>query len=593
MRKWRLGSIGSLRNVRGQWVIRIAIVAVLLTAVSGLAVWQGWVTLPGTQRQGRAGRNARTAASTSNLASVPVERADLLIKDLQLPGKLTLRTVREVKAPFGEAVATINVAVGDTVQAGDELMTLDRDQLAKDLDSDWLALTNARQALADLVAPKTALEKMGAQTELVAAQEDLSKLEQGPAAADIEAAKLAIQKAQVALQELQKRNDPNSTEVRQARYNLQQAENAVHDAQSAYDAISWRGAAASASQATALQNATVALENVRLQYEQAIAPPDDVEVQSAQLAIDQAQNSYKQLFEVATPAQIAQARLRVAQAQDAIKQLQAGASEQDIQGAEATVLTALTTFEETRANLLSGSAMVAPIDGLVTQVTVVAGQVVERGDTVAVIAALDSFEVNLSVSEEYILRLQEQMPVAIAVDVAPDRTVTGTVTYIARIDTNSFSQGQSTSFASGSTSPGSYPVTIQVNDTPTLATLRAGMNVQVTFIGSNQLPTNSWLVPASSIRRPSPDSNTGTIQVVRGNTPQPVEVTVTNIRQGEWQVVVSPELTARDRVVGAVTTFLGQPSSSGASGLPNSGRGGGFPSGGRGGGLPNGGLRLP
>ena len=84
----------------------------------------------------RARMRARGRA-TNNLASVPVQRADLLIKDLQLAGKLTLRTVREVKAPFGEAIANIDVAVGDTVQAGDELMTLDREQLAKDLDSAW------------------------------------------------------------------------------------------------------------------------------------------------------------------------------------------------------------------------------------------------------------------------------------------------------------------------------------------------------------------------------------------------------------------------------------------------------------------------
>ena len=269
--------------------------------------------------------------------------------------------------------------------------------------------------------------------------------------------------------------------------------------------------------------------------------------------------------------------LRVAQAEDAIQKLQAGASEQDIQQAEATVLTALTTFEETRKNLLSGSAMVASIDGLVTQVTVVAGQVVERGDTVAVIAALDSFEINLSVSEEYILRLKEQMPVAVAVDVAPGLAITGVVTYIARVDTDSFSQGQSTSFGSGSTSPGSYPVTIQVDDSPALDTLRAGMNVQVTFIGSNQLPENSWLVPASSIRRPNPDSDTGTIQIVRGDTPQPLEVTVTTITQGEWQVVVSPELTEGTGCWVRSPLFSANRLPPGAGGLPNGGRGGGFP----------------
>ena len=570
-----------------KWVTRVLIVVALLVTAGGLALWQGWITLPWMQSQSRLGNDPRAARMAAAVSNVPIQRADALIEDLQLTGKLTLRTVREVTAPFGEAIDALEVTVGDTVQVGDTLMTLDRDQLALDLDSAWLELMSAREALIELTTPSTELEKMEAQTNLLAAQEAVTQLNEGPAAADIEAAALAIQEAQVAMDELLDRNDPNSTEVRQARYDLQQAENAVNDAQTAYDAVSWRGSEA-ASEANALQSATISLESARLAYEEAIAPPDELDVQAAQLEIDQAQNSYTQLFEEATPAEIAQAQLSVAQAQDAILELEAGPTEQEIQEAEAAVLTALTTFEETRMTLQSGSAIVAPLDGLVTQISIVEGQVVERGDTVAVIAALDTFEINLSVSEEYILLLTEGMPVEISLDVAPALPITGVITYIAPVDTDSFSQGQTTSFESTSTSPGSYPVTIQVDATSGVETMRAGMNVQVTFVGSNQLPENSWLVPATSIRPSRPQSDSATIQVVRGETTQAIEVVVTDITQGEWQVVVSPELAEGDLVVGTTTTFLEE--SNGEQGGPSIVPGGGMPGGGiPGGGIPGGG----
>lgn len=553
-----------------KWMRRILITIVVLLAVGAIALWRGWITspwpIPWISGQADINTPPPMEGMENFIESVPVQRADTLIEDLQLAGKLTLRSVREVTAPFGEAIASLNVQVGDSVEAGQPLMQLNRNQLALDMDNAWLDLMTARQALVELTTPGTELEHQEAQTQLLAAQEAFNKLEEGPSTADIAAASLAIQEAQIAMNELLNRNDPNSDEVRQARYSLRQAENAVIDAQRAYDAVSWRGGNDAASQASALQSATLSLENAQKEYDKAIAPPDEIEIQTAQLAIDQAQNSYDQLFAEVTEGQIAQAQLQVAQAEDAIRQLEDGPTEQEIQKAEAEVLKALTKFEEIRTNLQSGSAILAPIDGLITQVKVVEGQVVERGYTVAIIAALDAFEVKLTVSEEYILRLEEQMPVEIRASVSPDTKIGGIVTYISRIDTASFNQDQTASFEASSTTPGTYPVTILVNESDELESLRAGMNVQVTFVGSNQLPENSWLVPASSIEPTGDGDNTGTIQILRNGTPEPLEVVVTDITQGEWQVVVSDELSDGDMVVGSVATFMADPFSGGMYG---------------------------
>lgn len=553
-----------------KWTLRILVTVTVLLAVGAFAVWRGWVTspwpIPWISGQAEINTPPPMDGMENFIESVPVQRADTLIEDLQLAGKLTLRSVREVTAPFGEAIASLNVQVGDNIEAGQPLMLLNRNQLALDMDGAWLTLMTARQALVDLTTPSTELERQEAQTALLTAQEALTKLDEGPSPADIAAASLAIQEAQIAMTELLNRNDPNSDEVRQARFSLRQAENAVIDAQRAYDAISWRGGNEAAGQASALQGATLSLENAQREYDKAIAPPTEIEVQSAQLAIDQAQNAYNKLFAEVTESQIAQAQLQVAQAEQAIRELEDGPPEQEIQKAEAEVLKALTNFEEIRTNLQSGSAILAPINGIVTKVAVVEGQVVERGDTVATIAALDAFEVRLSVSEEYILRLAEQMPVDIRVSVSPDTQVSGIVTYISRIDTASFTQDQTTSFEASGNTPGTYPVTVLVTESEELESLRAGMNVQVTFVGSNQLPENSWLVPASSIEPTGDGNDTGIIQLLRNGTPEPLEVTVTNITQGEWQVVVSDELSEGDMVVGSVASFMADPFSGGMYG---------------------------
>jgi multidrug efflux pump subunit AcrA (membrane-fusion protein) len=117
-----------------------------------------------------------------------------------------------------------------------------------------------------------------------------------------------------------------------------------------------------------------------------------------------------------------------------------------------------------------------------------------------------------------------------------------------------------TSDAENSSTPGggaqltTYPVIVHVADSPLSQQLRAGMSAQVTFVGTNQLAPNSWLVPANAL-----DSQTegpATIQLIRGETPEPLTVTVTGQTLGEWVVVVSPDLQEGDMVVGSTASFL-------------------------------------
>ncbi len=485
----------------------------------------------------------------------PVQRAADYIPDLTVGGKLEFRTIYEIKAPFDETVDAVLVTNGALVQAGTPLISLKIDSLNDELNSAWLTLTKERQALTDLVKESSTTALMEANAELLSAQEELRKLQEGPAAADRGAAQLAISDAQLAYEELVNRNDPNAKAVREARYNLKQQENEVQRAQTAYNAISWRGDIAASAEASALQSATIAHENARDAYEDAIKPPTELELQKAQNAIAQAQSAYDKLFTAATAAEIEQAKVRVAKAEERLAEVQAGPTSLAIQEAENNVVTALNGVEAVRTKLRGAGGLVAPEDGQVVKLSVSAGDVVKEGDTVAVVVVPDEFKLTLAVSELFILRIDPGMAVNIALDVLPGQPITGTVTVIAP-PTVQTGDDQSNSGQSGSTQLTTYPVTVAVAESEVAARLRAGMSAQVTFVGSNQLPPDSWLVPVNGLE--TVREGVGVVQLMRGDAPTPLEVEVTDQVQGEWVVVISPDLQEGDMVVGSTASFLDQ-----------------------------------
>ena len=517
-----------------------------------------WQVVPGPQFV--EGQPPTVDGATPLVESSPVQRAADFIPDLTVGGKLAFRTVYELKAPFDETVENVFIENGAMVRASDPLVALQIDQVSEELSSAWLELTKQRQALADLVKESSITSLMEANAELLAAQEELRNLEDGPSTADIRAAQLAISDAQLAYEELLARNDPNSTEVRQARFNLRQAENEVQRTQTAYDAVAWRGDIAASAEASALQNATVAYENARDAYEDAIKPPTDLEEQKAQNAIAQAQSAYDKLFTAATPAQIEQAKVRVVKAEEKLSEVREGPTSLAVQEVESAVTTALSRVEELRAKLQRANGLLAPVDGQVVKLPVSAGDVVKEGDTLAIVVVPDEFKLTLAVSELFILRIETGMTVQIALDVLPDQPLTGTVTVIAPPEVETDSESNTT-VPSGSSQLTTYPVTVVVNntvanDTSAVSQLRAGMSAQVTFIGSNQLPAESWLVPTNGVEIIG--EGQGVVQLLRGETSAPLTVEVTDRTQGEWVVVVSSDLQEGDMVVGSTASFLDQ-----------------------------------
>jgi multidrug resistance efflux pump len=487
------------------------------------------------------------------IKTVPVEPATDFIRNVTESGKLEFRTIYEIKAPFESTVLTVGVEVGAVITVGQTLLALNTDKLQEEFNRAWLDLTQKRQALTDLMQQSSATAIMEAKAELLAAQEDLEKLEGGPPAIERQAALIAISEAKVAYEELLASNDPNSKKVRDARFALVQAERAVQRAQTAYNAVAWRGDIAASSESAALQSATESYEQQKATYDETVKPPTELQVQKAQNAIAQAQNNYNKLF-TTTPSQLEGAKVKLARAEEKVKNIENGPPTLKVQEAEGQVVEALNRLESLRNKLNNAAILRAPFDGQLVKLSAKPGQAVKEGDTLAVVVIPDQFKLTLAISELSILRIERGMPVEITLDVLPEEIFAGTVATIAppTVQTG----GDTSGGGGGGGQFTTYGVTVAMADDPRNQRLLAGMSARATFVGSDQLPPNAWLVPANAITEQTGDI--GTIQLMRGETPTPLEVQVTEQTYGESVVIVSEELQLGDMVVGSMASFLDQ-----------------------------------
>jgi HlyD family secretion protein len=213
--------------------------------------------------------------------------------------------------------------------------------------------------------------------------------------------------------------------------------------------------------------------------------------------------------------------------------------------------------------LLGNATMVAPFDGIVSQVNVIVGQTVSANTVAIEIVNPSDVEVSATVDEIDVPQLQVGQNATISLDALPNDEFSGEVSTISPL---------------GSSQSGvvSYPVTIKLTD-PSGVQLREGMSATATI--TVQLATNVLLVPTKAISGSS--STNPTVTVMVNGTPE-----VRSVKLGEsndeYTEVVSG-LSAGDMVVVTSSTSS---SSSSSSGTLGGFTGGGLP----GGGLPGGGM---
>lgn len=548
------------RQRDSRWFSLLLIIGLLVGGV--YYVWN-YTTLPaqlpwpGTQTLAAGATETATNSDATDLATVTIQQADLVVSQVSASGNIELIAARPVVLETGGKVESVAIADGDAVRQGDVLLTLDTTALERAAKLAELDVAAAQNQLAVVTEAASASELAVAEADLLEAQENLADVRAGPSDAEIAAARSALTAAQAAYNELLA--GPSQDELTQLAADMKTAEIAVATAQSAYDQVAWQTDAGTSSEAADLQSATISYEAAKAAYAESTASAATSELQSAVSSIQDAQVTLDDLLASPTAAEVASAQALVTSAQAALDELRQGAVATDLRDAEITLEQALVALEEAYA-ALDAATVTAPIDGVVMSLAAGVGEQVSDGAEVATVADLTQLELTISVSELDIPRVHVGQAAEVQIDALAGQTFAGEVTAISPA-----SDADATAVT--------YPVTIWLPGDAADGVL-PGMSAIGALIDESIDAASSWLAPTNSIRT---QDGVSTVRVVRNG--QPVAVTVTTgAVQGEWTVVQSPELQAGDQVLGSVASYVDESNTrfpmGGGMGMPPTGAGG-------------------
>lgn len=545
------------RQRGARWIWRLLFVGLL--AGGAYYAWN-YTTLPAQIPWLSAQVMTAAAPSAVNaqteLPTVTIQKADLVISQVSASGKIAVVDSRPVVLETSGIVASVDVKVGDAVRRGDVLVTLDTTALERAVRLAELDVESAQNQLAEVTETASASEIAVAEAALLEAQENLADVRQGPSSTEIAAARSALAAAQAAYNELVA--GPSQAELTQLAADVKTAEINVAAAQSAYNQVAWKTDAGASTEAAELQSATIALEKARAAYAQSTAAASTSDLQTALSNIQNAQVSLDALLNSPTAAEIATAEAQVAEAQATLDDLLAGPTATEVRSAQITLEQTLVALEEAYA-ALTAATVTAPTDGVVMSIDAVVGAQLSTGAEVATLADTQQLELTINVSELDIPRVQLGQAAQVEIDALPSETFNGEVTALA--PTN---DANSTAVV--------YPVTIQLQALDGKGVM-PGMSAVGVLIDETLDAESSWLAPTNSIRQ---QDGVSVVRVLRNGQLIPVEVT-TGAIQGEWTVVQSPELQEGDQVLGSVASYVDRDSNRfpmGGMGIPGAGMGG-------------------
>jgi HlyD family secretion protein len=314
---------------------------------------------------------------------------------------LTFRTPGEVQAVY--------VVDGQTVQAGDLLAELDTTDLTLSLAQARVSLEINQAQLAKLVEPPAIKDLAASQAGVEVAQTSVA------------GAEAALESARAAYRDLLAGQSEEERTVNRAQ--MLQAEANVKQAQQAYDQVKDRPDVGALPQSAELERMTIALELARAQAALAEQPPTEAELAAALNQIAQAEVSLRQ------------AQSNLITAQNNLQTLLEGPDAQDVRIAEAQVQQAqLAVLQAERS--LDNARLVAPAGGVVSQVTIRAGEQAVSGAPAVVLSDLDRLQLVVLVDEIDVRQIALGQPVSLRVDAFPDASLTGTVSQIAPTPSN-------------------------------------------------------------------------------------------------------------------------------------------------------------
>ncbi|GIK71795.1 MAG: hypothetical protein BroJett021_07830 [Chloroflexota bacterium] len=306
-------------------------------------------------------------------------------------------------------VNEVMVTVGQSVKSGQLLAQLDTTDLTLTLANAKVAQEIAAAQLAKLEAPPDLMDVAAAQAAVEVAQ------------AGVASAEAALASAQASYRNLFAGPSDAQQVINEAQ--LRQAEIALKQAQQAYNKIKDQPDAGMYPQAQQLEQATVNYEVAKAQAAKTVEPVNQAQQAQGLNQIAQAQSA------------IRQAQAQVVNARNNLDKLLEGPKEEDLTIARAQVKQAQLNVLQAE-NALANARLIAPIDGVVSQVNIKAGEIANNARPAIVLTDLSQFKMKVLVDEIDVRQVAVGQNVRLSVDALPGAEITGKVTEISPTASN-------------------------------------------------------------------------------------------------------------------------------------------------------------
>jgi HlyD family secretion protein len=409
---------------------RILIVLAILALVA-IGGWFGYQNywLPAT-----------AAPETPQYETIKVQRGNIA-STVNATGSIEPEAQASLSFRSAGRIATVLATAGQAVSKGQLLAELDTTDLTLALAQTKVQLEISQAQLAKLEAPPSQRDLLAAQAAIEVAQ------------ANVAGAEANIASAQAGYRQLFN-IDPisaNQRTINQAQ--LQQAEINVKVAQQAYNQVKDLPNVGMMPQSQQLQSATAALELAKAQAaltdeNQAKRYPNQAQIAQSQAQIAQSEVALRQ------------AQSQLIQAQNNLANLVEGPKAEDLAIARAQVRQ--TQLNQLQAeNSLANARLIAPFDGVVSQVNVRQGELTSGALPAVILTDLRNFHMTVLVDEIDVRQVQVGQTVRLTLDALPDYDLTGKVTEVA---------------PSASNVGGTIAYEVTIVPDPSDAPLRAGMS---------------------------------------------------------------------------------------------------------------------
>jgi HlyD family secretion protein len=392
---------------------RVAVIVLILAVVVGLSV-AGYQFL---------NPEPYNIAEDPDVEVLEIQR-DTILATINAAGRIEPEA--EVQVDFeanSGVVAEILVERGQYVTAGATLARLEAGDLELAVKRAKADLVQAEAQFDQLFRPELAEEIDSAQLAVDSAQANLERVLAGPRQDELASAQVAVESAQANLERVLE--GPSQDDITVAAASLRRTEIALKQAQWAYDQVAYKGDIGAMPQASQLEQATIDYETALANYNLAVRGPTEADIAAARSQLAQAESSLAQLLESPTEADVVAARSQLAQVEASLAKLREGPDEADVSAAQAVVDVAQIGLAQAELNLARAS-LVAPIDGVVTEVNIQRGEQ-PGGQPAVILTDMSAYHIDVEVDEIDIGRLAMDQSVVIAIDAIPDQEFNGHV----------------------------------------------------------------------------------------------------------------------------------------------------------------------